>query len=88
MAKIHLARFRNLKTVNESDIQITLRQTIEKTHTVYWNKVAHKYQILSIPLNNHCYFFIRADDAVWRRGYCDYFATMCVCGVWVCMLTR
>jgi len=31
------------------------------------------------------------DDIVQRRGYCDHFVTMCVCGcvgmcVWVCVL--
>jgi len=28
------------------------------------------------------YFVIGADDVVRRRGYCDHFVTMCVCG-WV-----
>ena len=29
---------------------------------------------------------IRTDDVIWRRGYCDYFVTMCVCvSVCVCL---
>jgi len=32
-------------------------------------------------------FIVCTDDVARRRGYCDHFATMCVC-VWVCMLAR
>jgi len=32
---------------------------------------------------------IGADDVVWRRRYCDHFATMYVCGYgYMCMLAR